>query len=222
MNALRDIALLVAKDLRVEARGRYTLPLLCVLGILFVTVLGLGLASRGDGVGPNAGAVLWVAYLFGGALCFEKTMAVDHRDDALAALLMTPIDRGVLFVSKWIANVLLLSVVAAVVTAASLLFLGLKVNASPSVFIRVTVLGLAGFAAVGTLFSGVVATTRMHGGLLAAVVFPLCLPLVLASARLLNDPQSIGVFGLGESVLVAFDLVFLAVGWLTFDLLLEA
>ena len=34
-----------------------------------------------------ATAVLWVAYLFAGVLCFEKTMGVERQDSALAGLL---------------------------------------------------------------------------------------------------------------------------------------
>jgi heme exporter protein B len=220
MNVLRDIAVLVAKDLRIEVRGGHTVALLSVLGVLFVTILGLGISAP-NGVVVNAGSLLWVAYLFGGALCFEKTMAADQRDDALAGLLLAPIDRGVLFFAKWIANLLLMIVIASVVTLAAVIFLDLHIGASPGQFMRIVLLGLAGFAAVGTLFSGVLASTRMHGGMLAVVILPLCLPLVLTSTRLLSDPGAGGPGGLGESILVAFNVVFVGAGFLTFDLLLE-
>jgi heme exporter protein B len=221
MNAMRDIAILVAKDLRIEVRGGHTVALLSVLGVLFVTILGLGLAAPGGGVVVNAGSLLWVAYLFGGALCFEKTMSADQRDDALAGLLLAPVDRGVLFFAKWIANLLLMIAIAAVVTFAAFIFLDLRIAASPAQFLRIVLLGLAGFAAVGTLFSGVLASTRMHGGMLAVVILPLCLPLVLTSTRLLNEPAAGGLAGFGESILVAFNIVFVSAGFLTFDLLLE-
>jgi ABC-type transport system involved in cytochrome c biogenesis permease component len=185
-----------------------------------VTILGLGISAP-NGVVVNAGSLLWVAYLFGGALCFEKTMAADQRDDALAGLLLAPIDRGVLFFAKWIANLLLMIVIASVVTLAAVIFLDLHIGASPGQFMRIVLLGLAGFAAVGTLFSGVLASTRMHGGMLAVVILPLCLPLVLTSTRLLSDPGAGGPGGLGESILVAFNVVFVGAGFLTFDLLLE-
>lgn len=219
MNAIRDIALLAAKDLRVEVRGRHCLPLLCVLAVLLVTVLGLA-APSGSGLAP--GAVLWVACLFGGALCFEKTMAADQRDDALAALLLTPVDRGVIFIARWLVNLLLLSVVAAVVTGAAVLMLRMRVEGSPVAFARVVLLGLAGFAAVGTLFSAVAVSSRLGSGLLAALIFPMCLPIVLVSSRLLGGAGAEGPAGTGESLLVAFDVVFVAVGWLTFELVLES
>ncbi len=41
IHAIRKIALLTAKDLRIEARTRQTLGLVIVLGILIMVVLGL-------------------------------------------------------------------------------------------------------------------------------------------------------------------------------------
>ena len=223
MNTIKDIALLVAKDLRIESRTRGTVAMLSILGVLFVAVLGLGLGANGKGETLNAGGggVLWVAYLFGGALCFEKTIGFDQRDDALGAMLMAPVGRGVIFFAKWIANLLLMLVIASVVTLVAMLLLGVRVAASPLDFVRVVALGLAGFAAVGTLFSGMLASTRVNGGMLAVLILPLCLPLVLTSARLLNEPAAAGASGLGESILIAFNIVFVGAGYLTFDLLLE-
>jgi hypothetical protein len=90
MNQARQILLLVGKDLRIEARSRQTIGLVIVLGILIVVVLALGLGPGPGAKGASATAILWVAYLFGGVLCFEKTMAVERHDDALAGLLLAP------------------------------------------------------------------------------------------------------------------------------------
>ena len=84
-------------------------------------------------------------------------------------------------------------------------------------------LAMLGFAAVGTLFAAVVSSTRLQGGLLAMVVFPITLPLVIASTQLLlgvfRDGKPLG--GSGLAVLVAFDVIFLVVSWLVFEWVLE-
>ena len=92
---VRQFSLLVSKDLRIEARGRQTLGLVIVLGLLVITVLGMGLGTGGTFAGFGATAVLWVAYLFSGVLCFEKTMAIERNDGVMAALLM-----GLIFLSS--------------------------------------------------------------------------------------------------------------------------
>ena len=221
--ALAQVAALVAKDLRIEARNRQTLGLVAVLGVLIITVLGLGLGAQNNVSGVSATAVLWVAYLFSGVLCFEKTFAVERNDGVLAALLMAPIDRGAIYVAKLTSNLVLIAAVAAVVTPAGVLFFGFDLSAAPGTFAVVMTLSIVGFAAVGTLFAAMVSSTRLQGGLLAMMIFPITLPLVLVSTQLLMKSFRDGVApgGAALGVLVAFDMIFLVVSWLVFEWVLE-
>jgi heme exporter protein B len=219
---LDHILLLVGKDLRIEARSRQTLGLVITLGLLIVVVLGLGLGPE-QAQGFAAMAVLWVAYLFAGVLCFEKTMALERQEGALAGLLLAPVDRGVLYVSKLITNLLMMFAVALVVTPAGVLFFSFDLTQAPGAFAIVMSLAMIGVAAVGTLFAAVVSSTRLQGGLLAMVIFPITLPVVVASTQLL-----LGIFregkslsGSGLAVLIAFDVIFIVVSWIVFELVLE-
>lgn len=243
---LRQIATLTLKDLRIEGRTRQTLGLVLVLGVLVVSVLGLGLAQIGrarvatgaatapatamaaeDATAPlitlATPAILWVAYLFSGVLCFEKTMAVERQDGALAGLLLAPIDRGVIFASKLLSNLILMLAVAAVITPAGILFFDLDLSPAPGGFVAVIVISMLGFAAVGTLFSALVSSSRLQGGLLALVIFPIILPLVIASTSQMNAMFAGGGSpgGVGLAILIAFDVIFLTVSWLVFEVVLE-
>src|SRR5215471_3008428 len=131
--SLRQIALLAGKDLRIESRSRQTLGLVSVLGILIVVVLGLGLGAQNNVAAFSATAVLWVAYLFSGVLCFEKTMAVERNDAVLAALLMAPLDRGIIYLAKLISNLGLMFAVALVITPVGILFFGFDLTPAPFV-----------------------------------------------------------------------------------------
>ena len=223
MSALRMLSLLVAKDLRIEARSRQTIGLVVVLGVLIVVVLALGLGPGGSVSGMQATAILWVAYLFAGTLCFEKTMAVERYDDALAGLLLAPADRGLIYLGKLIANLTLMLGVALVVTPVGMLLFRFDLSAAPLGFVVVMGLSMLGFGAIGTLFAAAVSSSRLQGGLLAMLIFPLSLPLVIASTQLMvglfERGDSLGGGGLG--VLVAFDVVFLVASWLVFEFLLE-
>jgi heme exporter protein B len=164
-----------------------------------------------------------VAYLFGGVLSFEKTMAVEREEAAMAALLLAPVDRGVIYLGKLLGNLALMLALATVITPVAVLLFGFDLSAAPLEFAAVMVISMIGFAAVGTLFAAAVASTRLQGGLLALLVFPVSLPLVVASTQVLvsvfRDGEPLG--GLGLAVLVAFDAVFLVTSWLVFECILE-
>lgn len=236
IRVLRQVMLLTMKDLRIEARSRQTVGLVVVLGILIVTVLGLGLGPEffrlisggalagGSGAsGSVAAAVLWVAYLFAGVLCFEKTMSLERQDGALAGLLLAPLDRGVIYAAKLLSNLALMLGVAGIITPVAILFFAFDLSAHPLGFIAIMGTSMLGFAAVGTLFSAVISSSRLQGGLLAMVVFPLTLPLVLASTQMMNRLYQAGegFHGSAFAVLVAFDGIFLVVSWLAFEWVIE-
>jgi heme exporter protein B len=223
MTALRHLVLLAGKDLRIESRARHTIGLIVVLGVLIIVVLGIGLGAGRPVSGFGASAILWVAYLFGGVLCFEKTMAVERVDDALAGLLAAPVDRGVIFLAKLLTNLILMFSLAAVVTPVAILLFRFDLGRHAGAFALVMGLGMLGFAAVGTLFAALMSSTRLQGGLLALAVFPLTLPVILTSTqmmrRIYEQQGSLSVSGL--LLLIAFDLVFLVFSWLVFELVLE-
>jgi heme exporter protein B len=221
---IQDTLLIALKDLRIESRSRQTLSLVVVLGILIVTVLGLGLGSTlGKEGSPSAVAVLWIAYLFSGVLCFEKTMDVERRDGALAGLMLAPLDRGIIYAAKLLSNLTLMVTVAAVITPVGVLFFGFDLSPAPFRFLTIIFLSMLGFAAVGTLFSALASSSRLQGGFLAMLVFPVTLPLVIASTQISNrlyDPNQT-LTGSSFAILIAFDAIFLTVSWLAFEWVLE-
>ena len=143
-------------------------------------------------------------------------MATERQDGALAGLLLAPIDRGVIYAGKLASNLILMFAVAAVITPVGVLFFGMDLSAAPLGFVAVIAISMLGFAAIGTLFAGLMSSSRLQGGLLAMVVFPLVLPLVIASTQQVLSPG-----GTGLAILVAFDAIFLTASWIVFELVLE-
>jgi len=220
MIALGGMFTLMAKDLRLEWRSRQTIGLVVVLGLLIVTVLALGLRTNtGSSGSAGAAAILWVAYVFSGIICFERTMGVEKEDNALAALVLSPIGPGAVYAAKLLTNLLMLLTLAAIITPAGVMLFGLSLPAAPLGLLSTLVLSLVGFAAVGTLLSAG-ASSRRSGGLLPLLVLPLVLPLVIASTAQVIALES-GRAGPGLAILVGFDVIFVTAGWMVFDSLLD-
>jgi heme exporter protein B len=113
--------------------------------------------------------------------------------------------------------------VAAIITPVGILFFGFDLSRAPGGFILIIAISMLGFAAVGTLFSALVSSTRLAGGMLALVIFPVILPLVIASTQqmtvLFRDGVAPG--GAGLLILICFDAMFLVTSWLVFEIVLE-
>lgn len=230
MSLIARTAHIACKDLLVCLRTPGSIASVYVLGVLIVVVPALGLGPGGfaTGIGKSAGAtaILWTAYLFAGVMCFERTMRVEAFDGAIDALRMSPVPSGVLFLGKFLANLLILVLLACVISLAGVVLLRVDLSEGLGAYAGVTALGLVGIAAVGTLFSAGLCTTGVRGDLLGLLSMPLLLPMVLLSSRVLeqlaeNPAQA------GETpwklvgAMIAADVLYLTVGWVGFEVALE-
>jgi heme exporter protein B len=87
----------------------------------------------------------------------------------------------------------------------------------------VVLLGTVGFSALGTLFAAIAANTRAREVMLPVLLFPLMVPLLIASVK--ATAQAVG----GEAddghpwlgMLAAFDAIFLTVSMLVFEYVID-
>jgi heme exporter protein B len=98
-----------------------------------------------------------------------------------------------------------------------------RLTLAPGPLLLATLLGTLGFAAVGTLFAAVAANTRAREALLPLLLFPVLVPVVIGAVQ--ATAQSIaGAPGGGPpwlGLLAAFDAIFLTLGYVVFEYVVE-
>jgi heme exporter protein B len=161
-----------------------------------------------------AGAMLWVTVLFAGLLGLGRSFALEREEAALTGVMLSPAPPSAVYAGKLAANLLLVTVVEAVVFPVFALFFGLRYAGSLGALVLVVVLATVGFMALGTLFAAVTAHTRLGDSLLPILLLPLLIPVVIfaasATQRLLLGRPFAEIEG-SVRMLLAFDLVFLFV-----------
>lgn len=223
MNALGFTWLCATKDLRILLRTRGSIARVCVLGVMIVMVLSLALKpSATEGSGGSPPPALWLAYVVVAVLGFECTARVDREERAIDALRLCPAAPGAAYFGKLLVNVVVLCFSAAAVTLAAMLLFGLDTARSAAVFVRVLPLSLLGLAALGTLFSAGLTSGTLRSELLTIVVLPLALPLIIVSMRLLERSGSGAATQQDVGILIAFDVMYIAVGAMAYQPLIEA
>jgi heme exporter protein B len=88
----------------------------------------------------------------------------------------------------------------------------------------VVLLGSIGYVAVGTLLATMVVQTRTRDILLPILLFPLTLPVVIAAVKASQgfiQALPLEDFSSWINILVAYDMIFLAVAIMVFDYILE-
>ncbi|MBM3884540.1 MAG: heme exporter protein CcmB [Gemmatimonadetes bacterium] len=199
------------KDLAIEFRTRSAFLSALVLSLLAIVIFYFAWDPTAVGPAVLAPGVLWVTFTFSGLLGLHRSFGVEAEDGAMDALLVAPVPREAIFLGKALANLAFVLGVQAVSLPALALFYNLPVGSAAVPLAAVLVLAAVGLVAIGTLFAGVAANTRLAELLLPVLALPFFVPVVMpaaqATARLLAGRP------LAETmdwlrVLIAFDLVF--------------
>src|SRR4030095_14064592 len=155
MTLLKETYLLLWKDLLLELRRRESLLTMFFFGTLLLFVFHFSFDLAPDKVVEMAPGLLWLAFLFTGTLGLAQLFNAERENHCLDALLLSPLDRGALFLAKTCFNfVLMLSVEIVVMPLFWILFNLSGWNLLPQLFL-VTLLGTVGFCVLGTITSAI-------------------------------------------------------------------
>jgi heme exporter protein B len=214
------------KDWRVEGRTRDVL-----LGTLFFAALMLMIFafalinpdSRAQVASVTPG-VLWVAIAFASILASGRAFAAEQEDGALEALLLYPVVHEYLYLGKLLGNLGFMSVVTAFIVPFTLLIYGANIENWLLFFVTIA-LGVLGFATVTTFYAALTVNLRAREALLPVLVFPLVVPVVLATVK-----ASAALLGVASAdrpegwlmLLATFDVVYLVACTLVFPAVVEA
>jgi heme exporter protein B len=213
---------ILAKDLRLELRTKEAVSSLALLVVLMVLTFTFALEPAG--AAAAAPALLWVTFIFAGLLAVQRAFLVERENGCWYGVLLSPVDRGAIFLAKMTANLVVLAIAQLLLVLLLALMLRVPLPAAPLAFVVVNVLGLVGFSALATLFAALSVRLRAREMLLPLLVLPLLVPVVICAveaSRVVLAGGSLGGAGAWLRVLATFDVIFTVAGWMLFDQLVQ-
>jgi heme exporter protein B len=214
----------VWKDVLVELRAKETVNATLFFSVLLLFVFEFTLGGDRERLVTVLPGLLWLGVLLASLLGLGRSFVLERENDCWEALLLTPGDKSAVYIGKLIGNLLLMTLVEVVVLALFTLFMNVEiVRAMPGLFV-VLALGSLGIAAVGTLFGAMTAHVRARELLFPVLLLPILIPVLLAivkSTEALLRGEPLGEVSHWLKLLVAADVIYVAAGLLTFDVLLE-
>lgn len=224
---VRGCTAVAAKDLRIEWRTLETLSAMALFSLIVLVVFNFAFdLSTVQQVGASklVPGVLWTTFAFSGIVGFSRSFQLERQRDALAALVLAPVDRGVLFVGKTIANLVALVILEAIVLPLSAVFFNYPLFDLAGPLLAVVALHTVGLAELGTLFAAVASKVGRGEALLATLLFPVAAPLFISAVKCTEAVLAgEGLGGVSNWMLITagFDVLYLFVALLTFDFVLE-
>ena len=221
---VRRAWIVVWKDVLSERRSKESLNALVFFSLLLLFVFQFALGPERAKVETALPGLLWLGFVLAGLLAFGRTFLVERENDCWEGLVLAPGDKSAIYLGKLAGNVLLMAVVEAVLVLLFALFFNLDFTSALPGLVLVLALGTLGLAAVGTLFGAITAQLRARELLFPILLLPAAVPVLLASVSatqtvLLGEPLVDAAAWL--KLLAAADLVYLVIGVLTFEFVLE-
>lgn len=222
----------VWKDLRIEGRTRQTMSIMVMFSLATIIMFnfGLGMAvnvnlDAGRNVSP---ALLWAVVLLAAILGLNRSLALDRENQVFDAQLIAPIPRNALYAGKVISISLFTLLLDLILAVLFTVFFN-RPFYLPLVLL-VLALGTIGYVAAGVLITSMTIQARTREVLLPVLLLPVSLPLVLPAA--MATTTYINAAMLGEAswaavrapvlLVAAYDLLMLAVGFLTYRFVVES
>jgi heme exporter protein B len=212
------------KDVVVEARSKETLNALVFFALLLIFVFQFALGPDRERLAGVLPGLLWLGFLLSGLLALGRTFLVERENDCWEGLLLAPGDKSAIYLGKLGGNLLLMFVVEAVLLALFVVFFDVALGEVLPSLALVIALGTVGLAAMGTLFSAMTANVRARELLFPVLLLPVEVPVLLATVRATEATlagQGLGGVSHWLGLLAAADVIYVVVGVLTFDFVLE-
>lgn len=222
MKYLRQVLAIVQKDIATELRTKENLSAMIVFSLLVLVIFNFAFELQGVDITVLGAGVLWVAFTFSGILGLGRSFAAEKDKGSLEGLLLSPVDRGALFLGKAVSNLIFISIMEAVTLPLFALLNNAAIPWWP--IIPYIVLGTIGFAAMGTLLGAVAASTKMREVMLPILLFPVSIPLLMAAVKLTGgalQARDFAEISNWFNILITYDVVFVVVAFLVFEYVVE-
>jgi heme exporter protein B len=220
MNVARYTAILLWKDVLVELRAKELIYATIFFAAIVILVFAFSFLGGARPPIDVAAGVLWVAIALAGTLGIGRAFEREREGDTLRAILLAPVPRAAVYLSKLVAISLLMLLVETVCTFLLALLFGVDLTGHLGMLVGLLVLGTIGFAAVAALFGAGLGRARSRDVLLPLLTYPLVIPVLIAGTRgtvAVLHGQEMVLAAYWLKFLLVFDAIFISVGLWVFE-----
>jgi heme exporter protein B len=211
------------KEALLQWHGRFQFAVIFAFGATALLLFSFAIGPDSSALRQHASGFLWLALMLASTLTLSETFRAETEHRALEGLLLLPTGDRAIFYGKALANWLELSLLGVILVPVTVVLYDAGTSRLLPL-LGVILLGTAGLAAPGTLYAAMAAGSRARQLLLPMLLFPLVVPVLLASVKatsllILGDPMN--QLESWCTLLVAFDAIYWSLCGLLFGKVIE-
>lgn len=200
---------IIAKDIRLLLMRTNGILQSIMLGILLVVVFSLS-QNVGIPIQPQTAATLFIlASVFCVILLTNALFALEQEEGIYYSIMLSSLPTLAFAFGKWFAMFILLLLTQSVLLPVTLILFSQTVYVLPSLLLGIIILN-AGIVTTGIILGVITQQASAKDSLMTVLLFPLLLPLLLATIRIIEYALSLEAFpifswiGIGVSFVLFF------------------
>lgn len=211
LNGVRLILTIAGKDLRSEIRSKETINASLSFALVILVLFSFAFDPTSEQVREISGGLLWLVFMFAGALILNRSFSRELPNDCLDALIASPATGAQLWAGKALANYVLLLAIEAVSVPVFAIFYNVNLTRQLPLLALVMVLATWSMTIIGTTFSAMTVNLRLRELMLPTLLYPMLIPPIMGAIQLTTTiiaGEPIGDNSIWFRLLVAYDVIF--------------
>ena len=215
---------LLKKDLLIELRSKEIVISMAAFGVSVILLYSFSFNESPRTFSIFASGLIWMVFLFISVLGLHRSFSLEKEFDAIGLILSAPVDRSLIFLSKWVSGFLFLLIAQIIIVPLFWLFLDLDIPEQIGLWLLIFIMTDLGIAAIGSIVAGITLRARMSEVLLPILLFPLVSPLLIAAVKS-TDAILLGLpfeeWKIWAAIIFTFVIAFSVTGVLIFEYVSE-
>ncbi len=212
------------KELRIEFRNKQMINSMLILALMILASFRFIFSFIDFSETELAAPILWVTFFFSGMFALAPIYQREVEQGTRECLMLAPISASSIFFGKFLSSFLVILGLNLVSTMLFFVFFGQPFPDMVSLM-TIIVLGTVGFTALGNLISAISANISQSQVMLPVLLIPILLfTVVMTSVEAtfqIFDGATLVDLADGIKLILAFDIIFVASGYLLMDYLME-
>jgi len=221
LNAVKAIFI---KELMVEFRNKQMINSYLILSLMIIASFRFAFSVIDFSLSQFASPILWISFFFGGMFSLSPIYKREIEQGTREGLLLAPISSSSIFLGKLLANLLIIFCLELFIMLIFFVFFPVGI---PDIFSLITIvsIGTIGIVSLGNIISAISSNLSQSEVMLPVLLVPVLLFTVVMSSISVTSNVFAGAYLLDimqeARFILAFDVVFIAVGYLLIDYILE-
>ena len=221
MSALKAIFL---KELKVEFRNKQMINSYIILAMMILVSFRFAFSVVDLPLTQLASPILWITFFFSGMFSLSLTYKREVEQGTQDGLLLAPISPSSIYFGKFLTNLLVIYILEFFALIIFFAFFSINIPNPFALFVLIF-LGTFGFVALGNIISAISSNLSQSEVMLPVLLIPVLLFTIVmssvsATSKIFDGANLLDVVP-EIRLILAFDIIYLAIGYLLIDYILE-